>query len=196
MANLSPLDLCVQSPPNTQPTYASFTTMFLTPVEIEVHWNDSPIIINGDTISDSTPEDEFSEAMQRVWVTTNFKDRVRKASVINYLGRNSSDYKYFATYSHLMDDKDAYIRVVAYHRSGRRVDGKDPTFGHWILVIPRRLNDVCFPSQLRFYALQATDDRQYPLEEHHNIIDAAKRNMSFFDKIAWEHIYIANHQTC
>ena len=38
--------------------YASFTTAFLTPDEIEAHWN-TPIIIN-----QAAPEDEFVDAVQ------------------------------------------------------------------------------------------------------------------------------------
>jgi hypothetical protein len=177
----SPPRLLRPVPSKHAANYASFTTALLTAAEIEAHWDDSPIMINQVAISNNAPEDEFSEAIQRLWVNVGFRDRVRRNSVIDF-GRNYSNYKYFATYSHLMDDKDAYIRIIAYHRSGWRVDARDPLLGNLILVIPRRLNDVSFPPQLRFYALRATDDGQYPHEEHHDIIKAAKDKMTMSRK--------------
>lgn len=189
----SPPRLMRPVPTKYPANYASFTTLFLTSVEIKAHWDDPPIVIDPAIISGSAPEDEFSEAIRRVWVNKNFRDRVRRTSVIDHLGRNNHDYKYFATYSQLMDDKEAYIRIVMYHQSGLRVDPSDSSCGNWILVIPRHLNDVCFPSQLRFYALHATCDGQYPQEEHPEIVEAARRGMSIFDKISWEHIYYTVH---
>lgn len=171
--------------------YSSFTTAFLTLVEIEAHWNDVPIVIDQVSTLDVAPEDEFVDAVRRVRVNTRFNNRIRRTSVINYFGQSHDEYKFFATYSHLMDDKDAYIRIVAYHcQSGQRVDASDSWFGNWVLVIPRHLNNVCFPYQLRFYALQTTDDNP---EEHQHIVEYAKRCMSTFDKLSWEHIRCALH---
>lgn len=87
----SPPRLLRPVPSKHAANYASFTTALLTAAEIEAHWDDSPIMINQVAISNNAPEDEFSEAIQRLWVNVGFRDRVRRNSVIDF-GRNYSNY--------------------------------------------------------------------------------------------------------
>jgi hypothetical protein len=66
--------------------YSSFTTAFLTLVEIE-RWNDALIIIDQVTTLDFAPEDEFVDAVRRVQANMRFNNRIRRTSVIDGFGQ-------------------------------------------------------------------------------------------------------------
>ena len=164
--------------------YASFSTAFLSPTFIQNHWDDSPIVIDG-TNSQTGFEGQFLDAAGRVSVNTDFTSRIITGSVIDF-GLDDDLFKFFASYSQLMDDKYAYIRIVAYDRFGGRCSSFHRAFGNFILVIPRRLNDVVFPPQLRFHALHVTEYCHNPDEVHLRIRRAAEGAMTALERAWWD----------
>jgi hypothetical protein len=156
--------------------YSSFSTAFLTPTDIQNHWDDTPILIN-DFNSETTLESQFLDAAGRVCVDEHFTTRISKCSVIDF-GFGDSTFRYMATYTHLIDGSNAYIRLVAYDWDGHRCDSAHPDYGNFILVIPRDLNEVPFPVQLRFHALNTTAC----YNESHPIRKAAWSGMAKWEK--------------
>ena len=69
--------------------YASFTTAFLTSVDIQEHWADLPIEIN-DVNSVTTLEYQFLDAVGRVFVNEHFATHITKGSVIDCLRTEES----------------------------------------------------------------------------------------------------------
>jgi hypothetical protein len=170
-------------PPQTYTNnYSSFATAFLTPLEIQQHWNNPPILVNNFN-SETVPETQFLDAVGRVSVDEHFAAHIWKGSVIDF-GLGNSEIRFFATCTQLMDNKVAYIRVVAHDRHGSRCDAAHPDFGNFILVIPRRLNDVVFPFHLRFHALHTTSGC-YNLG-HNRIRRAAWEGMTQLDEVIWK----------
>jgi len=174
--------------PNTYTAhYASFPTAFLTSSDIEHHWDDLPVEITKFNSVTTSLEDQFLDAVGRVSVNERFAQHIIKGSVIDYFGLKNPEFKYFATYTHLMDSKDAYIRIIAYNRDGDRLQSAHPVFGNCILVIPRNLNDVPFPVQLRFHALHNADPDHYPHEAHNHIWETAWNAMTPLEKVWWKY---------
>jgi hypothetical protein len=174
-------------PPTYTANYAAYSTSFLSPFDIEEHWDDPPIVLNNFN-SETVPEVQFLDAVGRVSVYDYFKDRIVKATVIDF-GSSFDDprsYRFLATYSHLMDTNKAYIRLIAYDRKGFRCDLSHPEFGNFILVVPRQLNNVVFPVQLRFHAMHATDICHVPDEAHHRIQNSAKNALTKLEKAWWD----------
>jgi hypothetical protein len=142
--------------------YASFAT-FLSPAVIAHHWDDNPVIID-EVNSTLEYETKFLGTVSRAgrvcvdpeWFA-DYVEPIQQGTLIDVYGVNTSMFKYFATYTHLMDAHSAYIRIVAYNRDGLRCEAGHPTYGNRILVIPRFRNDVVFPVQLRFHAIHACE---------------------------------------
>jgi hypothetical protein len=167
--------------------YAAFSTAFLSPFEIENHWEDTPVLINNFN-SEILPENQFLDTVGRVCVYEHFKTRITRATVIDF-GSSFDDprsYRFFATYSQLMDTKNAYIRIVSYNRDGFRCQSSHPEFGNFILVVPRELDDVIFPDQLRFHAMHVTDTCHNIDEAHHRIRLAADKAFTPLERVWWD----------
>jgi hypothetical protein len=176
------IPICLPVPSDFNANYGSFATAFLDRTFIENHWDDEPIVLNQSNCR-AAPETPFLEVVGQISVDQTFTQGIRQGSVIEISEQDHQHFKYFATYSQLMDRTHAYVRIVAYNREGSRCHAGHTLFGNRILIIPRHLNNVRFPPQLRFYAFLATDG--YPDEEHNRIRAEAWASMTPLEKVWW-----------
>ena len=164
--------------------YSSFTTSYLTQIEIEDAWDCIPIVMDGRNAT-TGPETRFADVVGKI-CCPNFTGRIKRGTVIDVFGLNTSFIKYIATYSHIMDNEMAYIRLVGYNQYGLRCHAGHPIYGNRILAIPRSLNDVIFPASLRFHALHASDSCHFPDEVHDCIKKAAWSDMNPLERVWWQ----------
>jgi hypothetical protein len=149
-----PLPTPLLLPSDSSIQYGSYPS-FLHKADIKKHWDDPPIVISPSN-SRIAVEIDFLDAIGRVSVDETHAQHITKGSVIDFSGLDNQELKYFATYTNLMDGKHAYIRLVAYSQFGERCHASHILYGNRILVVPRSLNDVPFPSQLSFHAYRST----------------------------------------
>jgi hypothetical protein len=136
-------------------------------------WHHPPaLVVRRQDIQSRTVETVINGAMERIALLpgvvqhTLFRGSTIALDFPPYT--NDLDHKFFVANSQYVGANDAFIRVVGYSRSGRRVHPYDIHFGTFIFIIPTDMCDVAFPfiPSLNQHALDATSR----MPESHNTI--------------------------
>ncbi len=177
----SPLCLPYLENHQSNPFIRHHLSTIFSPDKVKKLWNAPPsFVIDRGNIHSTTLEQIIDGALQRIVLKSSPGCTLRRGDIIKIDHSNlqsREDYKFFVSNTKYMDDYYALVRIVAYHMSGWRVEPYHINFGTRILVIPRSLCDVVFPSVLNDFALQVTSVEP---DLHFQICQSALGKVDFF----------------